>query len=87
MHHDSLLKAWSCEDQAFVEKPRHVYDELQILMLLEHGFWSHTCGVWAGVCIDGCTLSITGINANCTDTDTDTEQLIILHCIHITCLL
>lgn len=47
--------------------------------------WSHTCGVWVGVCIDGCTLSITGINANCTDTDT--EQLNILHCIHMSCLL
>ena len=37
------------------------------------------------MCIDGCTLSITGINANCTDTDTDTdtdtEQLNILHSI------
>ena len=77
--------SWSCEDQAFVEKPRQVYDELQSLMLLEHEFESHTCGVWARVCIDGCTLSITGINANCTDTDT--EQLTILHRIHMTCLL
>ena len=79
--------SWSCEDQAFVEKPRQVYDELQVLMLLEHEFESYTCGVWAREYIDGCTLSITGINANCTDTDTATEQLNILHCIHMTCLL
>ena len=59
----------------FVEKPRQENDELQSLMLLEHEFESHTCGVWARVCIDGCTLSITGKYANCTDTDT--EQLII----------
>ena len=79
--------SWSCGDQASCRKPRQVYDELQALMLLEHEIESHTCGIWARVYIDGCTLSITGINANCTDTDTATEQLNILHCIHMTCLL